>query len=110
MKRRVYAKYGEAPHQNDCADTTRITREGREVVEACEIDHIVSLELGGADTEENLFPQPYNPPGGLGAHAKDAVENYLHDQVCKHGMPVADAQRKIATDWYQVYIDARLGK
>jgi hypothetical protein len=110
MKRRAYAEYGEAPHKNDCADTTRTTREGREALEACEIDHIISLELGGADTEANLFPQPYNPPGGQGAHAKDEVENYLHDQVCKHGMPVAEAQKKIAADWYQVYIEARLGK
>ena len=36
------------------------------------------------------------------AHQKDAVENYLHDQVCRGTMQLADAQRAIATDWLAV--------
>lgn len=115
LKRRVYADYDEAPHERDCHDTTRMTKGSKkhpphEVTEACEVDHIVSLELGGADTEANLFPQPYNMPDGMGAHAKDRVENYLHNQVCYHSYPLAEAQKKIATDWYQVYLDAHLSQ
>jgi hypothetical protein len=108
LKKRVYAAYDTAPHSGVCQDATRRTKKGKEISEGCEIDHIISLELGGADTKENLFPQPYNPPSGFGAHAKDRVENYLHEQVCKRGMPLAEAQKKIATDWYQVYLDAHL--
>jgi hypothetical protein len=34
------------------------------------------------------------------------VENYLHDQVCFGAMPLTDAQREIAQDWYRVYMTA----
>lgn len=108
LKQRVYENYDEIPHQKDCHDTIHISKKGKQRTEACEVDHIISLELGGADSERNLFPQPYNPPDGLGAHAKDAVENYLHRQVCYHGYPIEKAQKEIATDWYQVYTDAHL--
>jgi hypothetical protein len=108
LKKQVYAAYDTAPHKGVCEDATRRTKKGKDISEGCEVDHIISLELGGADTKENLFPQPYNPPSGFGAHAKDRVENYLHEQVCKHGMSLPEAQKKIATDWYQVYLDAHL--
>jgi hypothetical protein len=68
----------------------------------CEVDHLISLELGGADEVENLWPQPYKPAPG--AHEKDAVENWLHAQVCAGSMTLGDAQAQIATDWYAVYL------
>lgn len=68
----------------------------------CEVDHLISLELGGADEIENLWPQPYEPRPG--AHEKDAVENWLHKQVCDGKMPLAQAQAMIAQDWYAVYL------
>lgn len=105
MKRRAYAKYGVTPHEGVCMDVTRRTRRGTEVTESCEVDHIISLELGGADTEENLFPQPYDPPNGIGAHSKDWVENYLHRQVCDHGYSLPQAQKEISTDWYKIYLE-----
>jgi hypothetical protein len=116
LKKEVYEEYGVTPHQGVCADTTRMTKGGHgkpphEVVESCEVDHIVSLELGGKDTKKNLFVQPYNPPNGVpGAHAKDRLENWLHGQVCHHGLPLPEAQRMLRDDWYQSYIDAGLDK
>jgi hypothetical protein len=68
----------------------------------CEVDHLISLELGGADEVENLWPQPYEPRPG--AHEKDAVENWLHAQVCAGSIPLGQAQAQIATDWYAVYL------
>ena len=66
-----------------------------------ELDHLVSLELGGAPADvANLWPEAWNDqPGVLGAHSKDKVENFLHEQVCRGAMRLADAQRAIATDW-----------
>ena len=37
------------------------------------------------------------------AHEKDVVENYLHREVCKDHIRLADAQRLIVQDWYAVY-------
>jgi len=66
-----------------------------------ELDHFISLELGGSNTSANLWPEPYGPFPG--AHEKDWVENYLHDQVCSGQMALADAQAAIASDWYAVF-------
>ena len=67
----------------------------------CEIDHLISLELGGANTLQNEWPQPYEPRPG--AREKDEVENWLHKQVCEGIMPLESAQNRIATNWYAVY-------
>jgi len=68
-----------------------------------EEDHLISLELGGHPTDPaNLWPERYKP--GPGAREKDTVENYLHRQVCEQKMTLRDAQRAIARDWYQVYL------
>lgn len=66
-----------------------------------EVDHLISLELGGSNDIANLWPEAANPRPGF--HEKDKVENYLHDQVCSGAMPLQQAQEKIATDWLSVY-------
>ena len=66
-----------------------------------EVDHFVSLELGGSNDISNLWPEPAAPTPGF--HQKDKVENYLHDQVCSGAMTLAEAQRQIATNWLAVY-------
>lgn len=70
-----------------------------------EEDHLIPLEIGGNPTDPaNLWPEPYQTSiSEGGAHFKDQVENYLHDQVCSGAMPLAEAQHEIATDWYRVY-------
>jgi hypothetical protein len=67
-----------------------------------ELDHLVSLELGGNPTSpQNLWPEAYAPVPG--AHEKDRVENFLHAQVCSGAMTLADAQAKITGDWTLVW-------
>lgn len=67
-----------------------------------EVDHFISLELGGSNNVTNLWPEPYTPTPG--AHQKDKVENYLHSQVCKGALTLAQAQEAIRSDWYAVYL------
>jgi hypothetical protein len=66
-----------------------------------EVDHLISLELGGSNDIANLWPEPADPRPGF--HEKDKVENYLHDQVCSGNISLQDAQSKIANDWFSVY-------
>jgi len=84
-KDQVYAEYGIA---------SRTTGE-------YEVDHFVSLELGGSNDISNLWPEPANPTPGF--HQKDTVENYLHSQVCNGSMTLQQAQVAIATNWLTVY-------
>ena len=66
-----------------------------------EIDHLISLELGGSNDQKNLWPQAYLPKPG--AREKDRLENWLHKQVCDGTISLAEAQKEIATDWYSAY-------
>jgi len=66
-----------------------------------EVDHLISLELGGSNEIANLWPEAASPTPGF--HQKDQVENYLHDQVCSGAVSLKDAQNEIATNWLAVY-------
>ncbi len=66
-----------------------------------EVDHLVSLELGGSNDISNLWPEAASPVPGF--HEKDKVENYLHDQVCSGAISLHDAQVEIATNWITIY-------
>jgi hypothetical protein len=66
-----------------------------------EVDHLVSLQLGGSNDISNLWPEPATPKPGF--HEKDRVENYLHDQICAGNISVRQAQIEIATNWLAVY-------
>lgn len=74
----------------------------RDVAGKYEVDHFISLELGGSNNVTNLWPEPYTPTPG--AHQKDTVENYLHAQVCKGATTLAQAQQAIRSDWYAVFL------
>jgi hypothetical protein len=78
VKERVYAAYGVAVHSGD----------------TYEVDHLVPLEVGGSNAQANLWPEP-----SPGFHAKDALENSFHDQVCEGTLPLAVAERRIAKRW-----------
>lgn len=69
-----------------------------------EIDHLIPLELGGSNSVRNLWPEPYDSP--YGATQKDGLEDYLHQQVCDHGFPLATAQHEIASNWYAAWVAA----
>lgn len=84
-KNQVYAEYGIATHMTG----------------QYEVDHLISLELGGSNDIANLWPELADPTPGF--HQKDQVENYLHKQVCDGKLSLKQAQQEIATDWLQVY-------
>ncbi len=66
-----------------------------------EVDHIISLELGGSNDISNLYPESYTIKNN--AHIKDKFENYLHKQVCDGKMDISEAQRQISSDWFYYY-------
>jgi hypothetical protein len=59
-----------------------------------ELDHLVSLELGGSNDITNLWPEVGSLP-----NPKDKVENALHRAVCDGQVPLRAAQRAIASGW-----------
>ena len=68
-----------------------------------EIDHLISLELGGSNSVRNLWPQSYKTMP-LNAHVKDRLENRLHDLACKGTISMQEAQQAIAQNWEAAYI------
>jgi hypothetical protein len=66
-----------------------------------EVDHVVSLELGGSNALANLYPEAAEPRPGF--HEKDRVENWLHAQVCAGRLTLSAAQRLVARSWVDVY-------
>jgi len=85
VKHEVYREYGISHH-----------RPGE-----YEVDHLISLELGGSNDIANLWPEAAEPRPGF--HEKDKIENYLHDQVCSGRMDLWAAQSAIANDWLSIY-------
>jgi hypothetical protein len=86
VKREVYRRYGISQH-----------RPGE-----YEVDHLISLELGGSNSVRNLWPESYwTSPWN--ARVKDALENALHRAVCSGRVSLHTAQRAIATDWVAAY-------
>ena len=90
LKKKVYTNYGMSGNDRSTCK------------EGYEIDHLVSLELGGANDERNLWVQSYC--GSNNAHDKDRLENELHRRVCLGKMNLIDAQMCIKTDWVMCYL------
>jgi hypothetical protein len=72
-----------------------------------EVDHLISLELGGSNGIKNLWPESYFT-NVWNAHVKDQLENELHRRVClpvsnKQHIDLPTAQRLISTDWISAY-------
>jgi len=77
--------------------------------QVCELDHLISLEIGGADTLDNIWPQcgPANVTlNNRFFKEKDTVENYLAWMVRHDQMDLEAAQKGIASDWTQFLEDA----
>ena len=72
-----------------------------------EVDHIISLELGGSNDISNLYPESYTIKDN--ARIKDKFENYLHKQVCDGKMDIVETQRQISSDWLTYYQTEILG-
>ena len=68
------------------------------------IDHLIPLELGGADTIDNLWPQslrikPY------GADRKELLTELLLQRIRTGRMTIAQAQGEIRRDWIDAFVD-----
>jgi hypothetical protein len=70
-----------------------------------EVDHLISLELGGSNSQKNLWPEP--TPG---SYSKDSLENALHRAICAKRISIDSAQRWIARDWVSAYRAMKKGK
>ena len=68
-----------------------------------EIDHLISLELGGSNSAKNLWPESFKTMP-LNAHVKDALENKLHDLACSGRISMQEAQQAIAANWEAAYV------
>ena len=86
VKRQVYEEYGITTHEPG----------------EYEVDHLISLELGGSNSVRNLWPQSYRSQP-WNAHVKDALENELHKQVCSGQLDLTTAQREISGNWIGAY-------
>jgi hypothetical protein len=78
--------------------------------QSCELDHLVPLELGGADTLDNIWPlcgPPSVPLAERYFKQKDVVENYLAWRVRRGETDLAQAQKGIATNWTQYLSEAK---
>lgn len=69
-----------------------------------EIDHLISLELGGSNDLKNLWPQSFTTQP-WNAHVKDKLENRLHREICDGIITVEEAQEAIKTDWIKTYCE-----
>ena len=67
-----------------------------------EEDHLIYLSIGGHPTDtRNLWPQPRNTSWNAGK--KDELEVTLQHLVCRGKIPLATAQKEIATHWIEAY-------
>jgi hypothetical protein len=85
-KNRVYAEYGIIRHTTN----------------EYEVDHLISLELGGSNSIANLWPELNDHPHGY-LNSKDILENRLHSLVCSGALAVHSAQTQISRDWVATY-------
>lgn len=81
-----------------------------------EVDHLIPLELGGCDSEDNLWIQSYFT-FKWNAHTKDKLEDFLHRQLIKvyntQGKDAAllflrQVQLELVSNWIQCYTN-RIG-
>ena len=69
-----------------------------------EVDHLIPLCLGGADSDANLWPQPRRSlEPKWNAERKDDLEHRLCEMVCAGELEVGAAQAEIRDDWTESY-------
>ncbi len=76
------------------AEKNQVAKEyGLSSLKGMEIDHLISLELGGSNDVKNLWPELGFP------NPKDKIENRCHEMVCVGKISLAEAQKEISTNW-----------
>jgi hypothetical protein len=136
LKRKQLREYGDTVHQTRAelinpstgkVDTTRCVPHS-DNMRCYEEDHLISLEDGGDPTDpRNLWPEPYNTRVGgtiMGAHQKDVVEGFIHDEICydvphskkssyvpaTKSVTLGRGQEILAGDWYACYESIKKGE
>jgi hypothetical protein len=136
LKRRQLREYGDTVHQTRAElinpDTGRVDTTlcvARSDNMACyEEDHLIPLEDGGDPTDpRNLWPEPYSTHVGgviMGAHQKDVVETFIHDEICYDvpnskktsyvpattSVTLRRRQEILSSDWYACYESIKKGE
>ena len=83
-------------------ETYDVAHPSRADAGTCELDHLVPLELGGADTLDNIWPQCGTAESGdVYFRTKDKVETCIAKKVKAGDMDLDNARKKIAADWTQ---------
>lgn len=96
VKMKVYIWYGITPPKDNVGQN-----------QTCEMDHVVDLASGGADSLDNVWPQcqaPGAPSVAVGNREfkiKDAFAEHDVMRQVRAGANLADLQRRIAQDWTQ---------
>lgn len=67
-----------------------------------ELDYLIAPEPGGADTIQNLRPEPHSSTD-WDARVKDALAGRLHRMVCEGKIDLSTAQHEMANDWISAY-------
>ena len=67
-----------------------------------EVDHLISLELGGSNSIKNLWAESYRT-APWNARVKDKLENKLHEMICNSRIDLKVAQQAIAANWIDAY-------
>ncbi|MFC3532883.1 HNH endonuclease [Vogesella facilis] len=94
MKREIFLRYGYSGN-----DDPQCVPAGKR---RCEVDHLVSRELGGADEIDNLWPQAYGT-SPWNAVLKDKLENRLHKEMCAGSITLEAARQMLVNDWREAY-------
>jgi hypothetical protein len=93
-KKKVYSWYGIKEPSNNAGQT-----------QVCELDHLIDLGLGGADTLANIWPQcqaanaPVVPVGQREFKTKDRFAEHNAISLLKSGADLSLLQHRIALDW-----------
>ena len=94
--------------------------------QTCELDHLISLENGGSDGLNNIWPEcgPANVTlNQRWFKKKDAVENYVHKGICLNvpdakfsmgpkpskSLTLAEGQKILSANWYVCYLAMAVG-
>ena len=94
MKKQVFTSYGYSGN-----DDPKCVPAGKR---RCEIDHLISRELGGADEVANLWPQAYGT-SPWNAVLKDKLENRLNKEMCAGQITLREARQMLKDDWRVAY-------
>jgi hypothetical protein len=84
-KTKSFAEYGVSIHDRDIY----------------KVDHLVPIALGGDNTVENVWPQPYDARAG--ADQKDLLERQLRGLVCSGSLSLDAARQAIVNDWWSAF-------